>query len=232
MAAPVQISPTLWIMDGPVVDWFFPFPTRMTIARLPGGGLFIHSPIELNEEVRKAVDALGSPRYFVSPNKLHHLFWSEWQAAYPNAQSFSPPQLAEKRPDLAFHGELGDTPHPGWAPQIDQLLFKGSRFLEEVVFFHKDSRTVIFGDLVERFDAAPLTRFQRFIALVGGVMAPRGGTPIDYRFSFFLRRAQGRDSLRRIIEWDPERLVMCHGVPVLRNALPFIESAFAWLGQK
>jgi Domain of unknown function (DUF4336) len=232
MAVPLEISRTLWIMDGPVVDWFFPFPTRMTIARLPDGGLFIHSPIELSAEVRKAVEALGRPRYLVSPNKLHHLFWAQWQEAYPDAQSFSPPQLAEKRPDLVFHGKLGDAPHPAWAPQIDQLVFKGSRFFEEVVFFHKESRTVIFGDLVESFDAKPLTRFQRFIARAGGVMAPRGGTPIDYRFSFLGRRAQGRASLQRVIDWGPERLVMCHGVPVLKNALPFIESAFAWLGRR
>jgi hypothetical protein len=232
MATPLEISRTLWIMDGPVVDWFFPFPTRMTIARLPDGGLFIHSPIELTAEVRKAVDALGSPRYLVSPNKLHHLFWSEWQEAYPNAQSFSPPQLPEKRPDLTFHGKLGDAPHPGWAQHIDQLLFQGSRFLEEIVFFHKESRTVIFGDLLENFDAGPLTRFQRLIARVGGVMAPRGGTPIDYRLSFFRRRAQGRKCLQRVIDWRPERLIMCHGIPVLKDALPFIESAFVWLGRK
>jgi hypothetical protein len=129
MTTPAPISQTLWIMDGPVVNWFFPFPTRMTIARLPDGGLFIHSPIELTPEVRKAVDALGRPRYVVSPNKMHHLFWSEWQEAYPDAQSFSPPQLREKRPDLVFHGELGDSPHAGWAQQIDQVLFRGSRVL-------------------------------------------------------------------------------------------------------
>jgi hypothetical protein len=85
---------------------------------------------------------------------------------------------------------------------------------------------------LENFDARPLTRFQRFIARVGGVMAPRGGTPIDYRFSFFRRRAQGRECLQRVIDWRPERLVMCHGIPVLKDALPFIESAFAWLGKK
>jgi hypothetical protein len=58
MATSIQISETLWTIDGPVVDWFFPFRTRMTIARLTGDDLFIHAPVELTSDVRKAVESL------------------------------------------------------------------------------------------------------------------------------------------------------------------------------
>lgn len=34
---------------------------------------------------------------------------------------------------------------------IDQAMFGGSFALQEVVFFHRASRTAIFGDLVQRF---------------------------------------------------------------------------------
>jgi hypothetical protein len=82
MTRACPIAHNLWIVDGPAVRWFtMPFPTRMTIARLADGGLFVHSPIELTAEVREAVAALGVPRYLVSPNKIHHLFWAEWQDA-------------------------------------------------------------------------------------------------------------------------------------------------------
>jgi hypothetical protein len=229
---PIQLSDTLWTIDGPVVDWFFPFPTRMTIARLPDNNLFIHSPIELTADVRKAVEALGTPRYLVSPNKMHHLFWSEWQDVYKDSLSFSPPALRVKRPDLTFFGELGDRPHPAWAQQLDQLVFKGSRFLEEIIFFHRDSRTVIFGDLLESFDPRLLSRFQRLLARLGGVMAPHGGTPLDYRMSFIAHHAQARQCLKRIVDWAPRQIIMCHGIPVRQDALPLIESAFAWLGMR
>ena len=230
MATLIQISETLWTIDGPVVDWFFPFPTRMTIARLTGDDLFIHSPVELTPDVRKAVESLGTPRYLVSPNKMHHLFWHEWQEVYNDALSFSPPALREKRPDLKFYGTLGDRPHPAWAQQLDQLMFKGSRFLDEVIFFHRDSRTVIFGDLLENIDPGPLPWFPRLLARLSGVTAPRGGTPLDYRFSFVMRRAEARECLQRIIDWAPQQIIMCHGIPVRQDALPFIKSAFAWLG--
>ena len=226
------IAHNLWIVDGPAVRWFtMPFPTRMTIARLADGGLFVHSPIELTAEVREAVAALGIPRYLVSPNKIHHLFWAEWQDAYQDALSFSPPGLGKKRPDLVFHGELGNRPESAWAQDIDQMIFQGSRVLDEVVFFHRSSHTVIFGDLVENFDPRSLSWFHRALARFGKVLAPHGQTPIDYRWSFRTRHAEARESLWKLLDWQPRRIIMCHGIPVEENALPFIESAFAWLGK-
>ncbi|MCG7533934.1 DUF4336 domain-containing protein [Pseudoalteromonas sp. OOF1S-7] len=51
-----------------------PFTTRMTIVRLPCGGLWVHSPICLTPGLREQVDALGPVTYLVAPNHLHHLF--------------------------------------------------------------------------------------------------------------------------------------------------------------
>ena len=195
MIEPHRLSQDLWTIDGPVVRWFLPFPTRMTIARLAGGGLFVHSPIALTADVRRAVEALG------------------------------------KRADLRFDGELGDRPEPAWAPVIDQLVFRGSRALDEVVFFHRLSRTVVFGDLVENFDPRTLSRLHRCVARFGGVLAPNGGTPLDYRLSFLRHRALAREAWRRIEAWAPQRVVMCHGMVVEREAMAFLESAFAWVGQ-
>jgi Domain of unknown function (DUF4336) len=229
VSALVQVAEHLWILDGPIVQWYLPFPTRMTIARLPGDELFIHSPIELTSEVRSSVEAIGCPRYFVSPNKLHHLFLSGWQEAYSDAKSFAPPGLRSKRPDLSFQGDLAEGVALPWAQHVDQLVFKGSRVLEEVVFIHRESKTAIFGDLIENFDPNTLSRFHRLLVRLGGVVAPRGKTPLDLRLSFFMRHAEARECLRRVIDWEPRQVIMCHGIPVYRDALMFIESAFSWL---
>lgn len=225
----VQIAEQLWIMDGPIVQWFMPLPTRMTIARLSRGELLIHSPIELTSEVRIAVEAIGRPRHIVSPNKLHHLFWGDWQKAYNEAQSFAPPGLRSKRPDLSFGGDLAQSPLSGWAQQIDQLVFTGSPLLEEMLLFHRESRTAIFGELIENFDPRTLSSFQRLLARLGGVIAPRGKAPLDYRLSFLMHHTEARRHLERIIGWTRQQVIMCHGLPVYRDALPFIESAFSWL---
>lgn len=225
-----ELADGLWIIDGKSVRWFtMPFPTRMTIIRLNDGELFVHSPIDLTSELREIVDGLGVPRYFVSPNKLHHLFLGQWQRAYQKAHIFAPPGLRKKCPDLAFHDQLGDGPNPAWEQEIDQLIFKGSKLVDEVVFFHKSSRTVIFGDLIENFDPKSLSPFQRMVARFGGVLAPHGQTPVDWRLSFRAGRDDARQSLRKLREWRPSAVIMCHGIPIFEDAMPFIDSAFAWL---
>ena len=47
--------------------------------------------------------------------------------------------LRSRRKDLAFDADLADAPDPGWAGEIDQLLFKGSVLMTETVFFHRAS---------------------------------------------------------------------------------------------
>src|SRR5581483_6426374 len=98
----------------------FRYPTRMALIRLSSGGLFVWSPIALSPELKRAVDELGPVSCLVSPNRLHHLFLADWKTAYPQARLYAPPGLRRKRTDLAFDAELGPTPEPEWARDIDQ----------------------------------------------------------------------------------------------------------------
>lgn len=114
----------------------------MALARLADGNLWVWSPIALSGELASAVAALGTVRYIVSPNKIHHLFLSEWAKRWPEARLYAPPGLARKRSDLHFAAELGDQPDPAWAAEIDQVIFRGSVAMQEVAFF-----TVLRGPL-------------------------------------------------------------------------------------
>ena len=131
----------LWVADGPVVDFYsFPYPTRTAIARLSDGSLWIWSPIHLDPQLRDEVEALGQPAHLVSPNKIHHLFLGEWKGAYPSGKLWGLPAVARKRRDRAFAGELGALPPGEWERDIDQVVFRGSLLMDEVVFFHRSSR--------------------------------------------------------------------------------------------
>ena len=147
----IEFGPDIWISDGPVVPFFagFSYPTRMAVIRLSNGLLFVWSPITLSEQLKREVDALGTVRYLVSPNLLHHLFLGEWASAYPKARLYASPGLRRRRKDLAFDADLGDAPEPEWAADIDQVVLGGSFVMTEVVFFHRASRTAIFADLIE-----------------------------------------------------------------------------------
>jgi hypothetical protein len=79
----------------------------------------------------------------VSPNKLHHLFLPEWKDRWPHARLYAAPGLGRKKKRLHFDAELGDEPESLWMTDIDQVVFRGSFAMEEVVFFHRASRTAI-----------------------------------------------------------------------------------------
>lgn len=231
-----QIGEEIWLADGPTVDFYsFPYPTRMVVVRLPHRDLWVWSPIALDAALRSEIEALGACRHLVSPNKLHHLCLSEWSAIWPEATLWALPALQKKRPDLHFAGLLDDTPPPGaWRGAIDQVVFRGSLLLDEIVFFHRASGTAIFGDLIENFSHAFLASqpgwrgWRGLVARLWKITEPYGMAPLEWRLSWINRRA-GRRALSTVLGWNPGQVVMAHGEPAGQNGRAFVERCFRWL---
>ncbi len=224
------IDRELWIADGPSVSFFgIPYPTRMAVVRLSGGEVWLWSPIHIDEALRAAIDALGPVAHVVAPNKLHHLYLPEAKRAWPAAKLYAAPGLAARRPAIAFDAELGDVPDPAWAHDVDQAIFHGSFAMEEVVFFHRTSRTAIFADLIQRFDPATLRGWRRLVMTLDGMVGPQGSTPREWRASFW-RRAAARRAKRAVLDWNPVRAVIAHGDWIRDDARAVIERALAWMG--
>jgi hypothetical protein len=202
----------------------------MTVVRLPGNRLWVHSPEQLNGQLQRELEALGEVAYLISPNKLHHLFLEQWLEAYPEAKSYVAPGLSEKRPDLRFDVELAQEVESQWEGVIDQLLFRGSRVMEEAVFFHRPSRTLILTDLIENFDPDTLNLWQRGLAGFAGILAPHGKTPIDWRATFHLGdKALAREALQTMLAWEPENIILSHGRCIRGEGRAFLTESFSWL---
>jgi hypothetical protein len=58
----------IWTAARPARFWGVETGSRMTVVRLAGGGLFVHSPVALDPATRRAVDALGPVRAVVAPS--------------------------------------------------------------------------------------------------------------------------------------------------------------------
>lgn len=224
-----------WLAGGPIVDFYsFPYPTRMAVARLAGGDLWIWSPIALTPPLREAVEALGRPAHLVSPNKIHHLFLGDWVSAYPAARLWGLPSVIGKRSDLHFAGALDDDPPEAWRGQIDQAVFRGSPAMDEIVFFHRASGTAVFADLIENFSldflrATPGWKgWRTTMARLWGITEPCGMPPLEWRLSF-IRRTRTRQALERVLAWNPERVVMAHGTCATSDGTAFIRRSFRWL---
>ncbi len=225
------IDRDLWTADGPDVRFLglFPYPTRMAVVRLRGGDLWVWSPIALDDALAQDVAALGPVRHLVSPNKLHHLSLGAWQRRFPEARLYASPGLARKRPDLAFDAELSDAPESAWAEDIDQVIFRGSFFMDEVVFFHRASHTALVTDLVQRLDPRETPGWRGLLMRLNGLVGENGSTPREWRASFWNRRA-GRAARDVALAWNPQRLVVAHGMGVEKDARDVLARALAWLG--
>jgi hypothetical protein len=175
------------------------------------------------------VDALGQVGHIVAPNSLHHLFLPEWKKAYPEAKVYAPPGLRKKRKDIVFDADLGNAPDPDWAGKIDQVLVQGNLVMTEVVFFHVESGTVLFTDLIQQLPTGLFSGWRSLVAKLDLMVGPEPSVPRKFRVAFTNRRA-ARDSLKRIFAWPAERVLMAHGTPVEKDARPFLRRAFKWLG--
>jgi hypothetical protein len=117
---------------------------------------------------------------------------------------------------------------PGWAADLDQLVFKGNLFIQEVFFFHKLSRTLIAADFIQNHPIEPGKPLLNALWKLGGVAHPSGGVPLDIRLSF-TDRTLARRSLEKLLLWDFDKLIIAHGVCMEKDAKPFVKQAFRWL---
>ena len=180
---------------------------RMTCVRLASGAVVVHSPVRGTPELYDAVEGIGSVAWLVAPNAFHHLFVLDWHQRFPNATVLVAPKLRKKRPDLAGAALLTETPAE-WADELEVLQIEGLPQVNEFVFFHRPSRTLVLTDLAFHFgrDSPFLTRW--LIRLTGrlGELAPTLLERLLVR-----DRAALRESLQKVLEWPFERVVVSHG---------------------
>ncbi len=225
-----EFAKDIWIADGPEIGAAagFHYPTRMAVIRLADHSLFVWSPIELDQTLRDAVNALGEVKFLIAPNSLHHTYLAEWRYAYPLAKLYAAPDLAPKRADLKFDGVLGDIPNMEWIDQIDQVVVNGNALTKEVVFYHSKSRTVLFTDLLQQMPKDWYKGWRKIVAKLDLMTEDQPTVPRKFRLAFRDRTA-AREAIDKIESWPCEQVLMAHGTPVQSNGQQFIKDAFSWL---
>lgn len=228
-----SLGPQIWQIDGPAIRFYgMPFPTRMVVVQL-GKALWLHSPIAPEPELCERLAALGPVRWLVAPNNIHYAYFPAWADQFPEAQVYAAPGVAERAAGrgIAFppHELLSDEAPPGWARVIDQRLMPGHPFLNEVVFFHRPSRTLILTDLIENFERQRLSWPMRLAARLAGILHPDGKAPVDMRLTWRDKPA-ARAVIDEVIGWGPEQVVMAHGRVYREDAVEELKRAFRWLG--
>ena len=220
------LAPNLWELNAPLSVLGMALGHRMTVAGLPDGGLWVHSPVAHSSALATELAQLGPVAHIVAPNAIHDTYLEGWLAAFPSARFHGARGFAKFRPDLKFTDTLGDTPDAAWAATFDQHMIRGMPRLNEVAFLHRASRTLILTDLA--FNLGPeMPLLSRVLLRVNGCYCKFG--PSRLLKTTIKDRAALRRSLDHLLAWDFDRVVVSHGRNIETGGKTMLREAFAFL---
>lgn len=209
----------IWLKEYPIEYAGTKFNARMTIVRLSNGNLFIHSPCEIDESAKSKINELGKVEYIVAPGYFHYFYVGSAQQAFPLAETFICPGIEKKLPELKFDWILGNRPDPRWVEDFDQVLVRGNKYMWEIAFFHKQTKTLILVDLIENFTdktKAVSWSLKLWWKVVFHMWDKPKPAP-EYQLGWKNKNA-ARNSLKDILQWDFDKIIMAHGDLIEENA--------------
>lgn len=221
----ISFAKNIWIWEQPQSFYGLQLGTRMTIIRLQDNALVVHSPVQLTDTLISELGALGQVRYIVCPNKFHHLYVGAFKKQYPEALLFCAPGLEKKRTDIAFDGVISNNQTFPWNPELSHTLIEGIPLVNEVVFFHSLSRSLIITDLALHMRETSHFLTKMLLKLMGAY--GHFGLSRMERWVFIRSRNRFQKSLRTVNAWDFERIALAHGTLVEAHGKRRFTEAFA-----
>lgn len=204
-----ELEPGLWVHDGVKRFCGLWLHRWMTVVRLTDGGLFVHSPNEPGPRLRAELEALGPVRCVVAPNRLHSHAMDEMARAYPQATFFGAPGLRRRHPRLRVDRVLGDRPEPEWEEDLDQCHLAGNPLMEEVLFLHRASRTLIVTDFLENIHREQVGLGWRIGCAVFGLW--QRVAPAPEHALYTLDASAFEAALARVRAFRFDRILLAHG---------------------
>jgi hypothetical protein len=161
-----EIADNLWQLRGSLP---FPLPRNMTVHRLPGGELLLHSVVALDDDGMTKLEALGKPAWMLVPHPLHTMDAAFYKQRYPGIRVIA---HEDARPKLRSLG-VDFSPEAG-AAEIGARchVAPGMRYTEIVLDLPLDGgRALVFTDLIAHGKAPSL--LLRLLGAPGGSGVPR-----------------------------------------------------------
>lgn len=165
---------------------------------------FLISPVATPEEASQ----IGAPPLtLIAPSLSHHRHLPAAIARYRPVALWGPPGLAERKPGLGRVYMFGIDAWP-YAGELEFVLVGGAPRRNEVVFFHRISRTIYTADLFWNLREAE------------GILAPLAFRMMGIHRRFAVAkmwrrwvtdRAAFARSIDEILAWDFDRIVVAHG---------------------
>lgn len=183
------------------------FPARSTIIKMDGGEVAIISPGPFTPEAVGEIKKLGDSFYIIAPNLFHHFYFLKAAESFPKHRLFGPHALGKKIKHLAGQFEDLATLPKSVISHLAPQKVEGNKAMQEWVFFHGASKTLIVTDLVFNMKDKPL--LTRMVLGMAGAYNKLGQSKLVKMITddkeLFSR------SIQSLASYDLQRLIMAHG---------------------
>jgi len=235
-----QVNPQIWTFTQPFSrNGLVKIGLRGTVIKLRTNDLFVINPVSAEQDgeiIKRKLDELGKVRWIACPDLKHHLFAKQYKDWFPDAQVIGMEGLPEKKKDLHFdiiHGQNFHTQKWGFEDEIDSAYFSG--FVnKDVAYFHRPTKTLIVADLLFNLpanEAYSMTNTSPKSGLLSR-FANNVMNPFSNWHRGFLKLAGLKDKnamkqdAQKVLGWDFDKILMCHGDPIETNAKEAWKSAY------
>jgi hypothetical protein len=185
-------------------------PLRSMLVESPTKAILV-SPVGTRAELA-AID--GKACVLAEPSLLHHKRLAQAIEKLSPRELWGPPGFAEKLPEFADASVFGADPWPH-DELLSFTLIEGAPFRNEIVFFHRASRTLYTADLVFGI-VQPSGILTPLVMRALGVGRAFGAAKM---WSHWIKDpAAFRRSIDRVMGWPFDRIAMAHGEIVEGNA--------------
>jgi len=225
MSLTVVVADRIWCSQYSVNFGPLEIKSRATFVRLSNGLLWVHSPMPLCEATKLELSEIGDVGYIVAPNLTHHLHYQAFLDSFPNANGFFAPGL-DKKINVAEGKSLGELKNAPWSHDLESVFVAGLPVLNETVWFHTASGTLIVTDLLFSFASSNSISIRTIARLLG--VYDQLGMSRTMKWSV----KSGDDfalSIDHIKSWDVTRIILAHDQIIEHDAKGKLLEAFAWV---
>ncbi len=136
------IDDNILAVEGPLGK----FPRRMTIVRITGQRLIIHSGIALDEPEMAKIESFGKPCFFIVPSAIHRMDVKIWKQRYPEIKIACPAAARSKVEELV----KVDTTAPDFGdPAVHYAAVEGTAQREGALIVNgSQGTTLVLNDLI------------------------------------------------------------------------------------
>jgi len=225
---------------------------RGTIVRLPSGNLVVFSPTPLTPATLEKLASLGGQvSYIVTLNFEHHLNISAWSAEFPAAVVIGVDGLPEKREKheatkgVRF-GHVFTAANKrtlSISPEFDAAFyyeFVDAAQNKDLVFVHKSSGTLIAADILfnlpatEQYSKTEQDPRAGLLGKAASKVFNAEGMSLNWqkRNLWYVVASKDRagfgESARRILAWEFDRIIPCHGDTIETGGKKVLKEVTRW----